>query len=83
MRPEAIFLSDVHFLDLVKFWPFRARRSRQLRVAVNRCHSVGRPPLDMSPRTIFTREYCPPGHYPLVNFVPLGHYSPVNNVPPQ
>ena len=25
----------------------------------------------MSPRTLFTNEYCPPGHY-----------SPVNNVPP-
>ena len=26
----------------------------------------------MSPRTLFTSEYCPPGHY-----------SPVNNVPPR
>ena len=34
--PGRDFLSDVHFLDLVKFWPFRARRSRQLGVAVNR-----------------------------------------------
>ena len=49
----------------------------------SRCPSVGRPPLDMSPQTIFTREFCPPGHYSLVDFVPLGHYSLVNNVPPQ
>ena len=32
---------------------------------------------------IFTREFCPPGHYSLEDFVPLGHYSLVNNVPPQ
>ena len=60
----------------------RVRRVYHLFIK-RRCHSVGRPPLDMSPRTIFTRECCPPGHYPLGNFVPLGHYSPVNNVPPQ
>ena len=42
------------------------------------CPSVGRPPLDMSPRTIFTREFCPPRHYSLVDFVPPGHYSLVN-----
>ena len=34
-RTGSDFLSDVHFLDLVKFWPFRARRSRQLGVAVD------------------------------------------------
>ena len=48
-----------------------------------RCHSVVCPPFTMSPRTLFSSEYCPPGHYSLENFVPLGHYSLVNNVLPQ
>ena len=29
------------------------------------------PPWIMSPRTLFTSEYCPPGHYSLVNNVPF------------
>ena len=45
------------------------------------CPSVGRPPLDMSPRTIFPREFCPPRHYLLGDFVPLGRCSLMNNVP--
>ncbi len=39
-------------------------------------------PHKMSPRTLFTGEKCPPGHYSLVNNVPLGHYSLWNYVPP-
>ena len=35
------------------------------------------PPWIMSPRTLFTGEYCPPGHYSLVNIVP----PPVKDVP--
>ena len=35
-----------------------------------RCRMNNVPPWIMSPRTLFTSEYCPPGHY-----------SPVNNVP--
>ena len=50
---------------------------------VCRCHSVVCPPFTMSPKTLFSSEYCPSGHYLLENFVPLGHYSLVNNVLPQ
>ena len=35
----------------------------------------------MSGGTIFTGEYCPPGHYSPVNIVPLGQNSLVNIVP--
>ena len=37
-------------------------------------------PHKMSPWTFCTSEYCPPGHYSQVNYVPLGQNSPVTNV---
>ena len=38
----------------------------------SRCHSVTRPPLELSPRTPYPRVLCPPGHATLEYNVPLG-----------
>ena len=39
------------------------------------CPSVGCPPYDMTPQTIFTREYCILRYYSLGDFVPPRMFS--------
>ena len=58
-----------------------ASRTRAVLLILFRCHSKYCPPLFCPPPTFFPREYCPLGHFPLVNYVPRT-FSPRRYCPP-
>ena len=77
LSPDNIVITKEHLKTCCKpvYHPRRFKSKGALLIPV---FQYGTSPLDMSPRTIFIREFCPPGHYSLVDFVPLGHYSLVH-----